>query len=160
PVAAIPIAAATSSGTAAGSSGFWDKVSDWASRNKALIYSIAGAAVVVTGAGAVYYLRSGGGEGERGAAAAASTAEGTGAASKKKKKRSKTQRRKEKKKGASGSGEEDNQQEEEGSKAAGPGDGGCQASPTAVCASSADSIPRPAAKKDDLAVRLLDWIFG
>ena len=35
---------------------FWDKISTWASENKAVVYTIAGAAVVVTGAGAVYYF--------------------------------------------------------------------------------------------------------
>ena len=40
------------------SSGLWDRVSSWASENKAVVYTIAGVAVVVTGAGAVYYLKS------------------------------------------------------------------------------------------------------
>lgn len=34
----------------------WERLSTWASENKALVYTIAGVAVVVTGAGAVYYL--------------------------------------------------------------------------------------------------------
>ncbi|KAI1810457.1 mitochondrial precursor protein [Poronia punctata] len=34
----------------------WDRLSNWASENKALVYTIAGVAVVVTGAGVVYYL--------------------------------------------------------------------------------------------------------
>ena len=38
------------------STSLWDRVSTWASENKAVVYSIAGIAVVVTGAGAVYYL--------------------------------------------------------------------------------------------------------
>ena len=37
-------------------SSVWDRLSTWASENKALVYTIAGVAVVVTGAGAVYYL--------------------------------------------------------------------------------------------------------
>ena len=37
-------------------SSLWDRISIWASENKALVYSIAGVAVVITGAGAVYYL--------------------------------------------------------------------------------------------------------
>ncbi|KAI5301408.1 TOM (translocase of outer membrane) complex component, partial [Ascosphaera pollenicola] len=65
-------------------------LSDWAAKNKALVYSIAGVAVVITGAGAVYYLRNGGESSGGGAAG------GQSAASKKKKSRS--QRRKEKKK--------------------------------------------------------------
>ncbi|KAI2638984.1 import receptor [Hypomontagnella submonticulosa] len=39
-----------------GSSSVWDRISNWASENKALVYTIAGVAVVVTGAGVVYYL--------------------------------------------------------------------------------------------------------
>ena len=38
------------------SSGVWDRVSTWVSENKAVVYTIAGVAVVVTGAGVVYYL--------------------------------------------------------------------------------------------------------
>ncbi|MCJ1307657.1 TOM (translocase of outer membrane) complex component [Agyrium rufum] len=38
------------------SSSFWDRITTWASENKALVYTIAGVAVVVTGAGAVYYF--------------------------------------------------------------------------------------------------------
>lgn len=34
----------------------WDRLSSWISENKAVVYTIAGIAVVVTGAGAVYYL--------------------------------------------------------------------------------------------------------
>ncbi|KAJ6096339.1 Mitochondrial outer membrane translocase complex subunit Tom70 [Penicillium sp. IBT 16267x] len=40
----------------AGSSSVWDRVSKWVSENKALVYTIAGVAVVVTSAGVVYYL--------------------------------------------------------------------------------------------------------
>jgi mitochondrial import receptor subunit TOM70 len=40
-------------------SSFWDRVSTWVSENKAIVYTIAGVAVVVTGAGAVYYIKSG-----------------------------------------------------------------------------------------------------
>lgn len=49
PVAAIPVDK---------SSSLWDRVSSWASENKAAVYTIAGVAVVVTGAGIVYYLNS------------------------------------------------------------------------------------------------------
>ena len=35
-----------------------DRISTWVSENKAVVYTIAGVAVVVTGAGAVYYLNS------------------------------------------------------------------------------------------------------
>ena len=34
----------------------WDRLSTWASENKAVVYTIAGVAVVVSGAGVVYYL--------------------------------------------------------------------------------------------------------
>ena len=33
----------------------WDRLSTWASENKAVVYTIAGIAVVVTGAGVVYF---------------------------------------------------------------------------------------------------------
>ncbi|CCE33851.1 probable mitochondrial precursor protein import receptor tom70 [Claviceps purpurea 20.1] len=36
----------------------WDRLTSWVSENKAAVYTIAGVAVVVTGAGAVYYLNS------------------------------------------------------------------------------------------------------
>ena len=35
---------------------FWDRLSTWASENKAVVYTIAGVAVVVSGAGVAYYL--------------------------------------------------------------------------------------------------------
>ena len=34
----------------------WDRLSTWASENKAVVYTIAGVAVVVSGAGVAYYL--------------------------------------------------------------------------------------------------------
>lgn len=37
-------------------SSVWDRLTNWASENKALVYTIAGVAVVVSGAGVVYYL--------------------------------------------------------------------------------------------------------
>jgi import receptor subunit TOM70 len=40
------------------SSSVLDRLSSWVSENKAVVYTIAGVAVVVTGAGAVYYLNS------------------------------------------------------------------------------------------------------
>ncbi|PHH67529.1 hypothetical protein CDD80_766 [Ophiocordyceps camponoti-rufipedis] len=36
----------------------WDRLASWVSENKAVVYTIAGVAVVVTGAGVVYYLGS------------------------------------------------------------------------------------------------------
>lgn len=41
-----------------GSPGVWDRLTTWASDNKAVVYTVAGVAVVVTGAGVAYYLRS------------------------------------------------------------------------------------------------------
>ena len=46
----------TSSFTSQQSTSLWDRLSIWASENKAVVYTIAGVAVVVTGAGVVYYL--------------------------------------------------------------------------------------------------------
>ncbi|PKS07772.1 hypothetical protein jhhlp_006380 [Lomentospora prolificans] len=40
------------------SSGLWDRITSWVSENKAVVYTIAGVAVVFTGAGVVYYLNS------------------------------------------------------------------------------------------------------
>ena len=40
------------------SSSLLDRISTWVSENKAVVYTIAGVAVVVTGAGAIYYLNS------------------------------------------------------------------------------------------------------
>ncbi len=37
-------------------SSLWDRASIWVSENKAVAYTIAGTAVVVSGAGVVYYL--------------------------------------------------------------------------------------------------------
>ncbi|KAL4888844.1 hypothetical protein BDV59DRAFT_187900 [Aspergillus ambiguus] len=66
------------------SSSVWDRVSKWVSENKALVYTIAGVAVVVTSAGVVYYLSDSG--------------RSTQAPTPTEKKKSKNQRRKEKKK--------------------------------------------------------------
>ncbi|CAH0004992.1 unnamed protein product [Clonostachys byssicola] len=49
PTAAIPVDP---------SSSVWDRISSWATENKAVVYTIAGVVVAVTGAGAVYYLTS------------------------------------------------------------------------------------------------------
>ncbi|KAI1973463.1 TOM (translocase of outer membrane) complex component [Ophidiomyces ophidiicola] len=57
----VPIPAAQAAVVAApipspSSSSLWDRVSKWASEHKAVVYTIAGVAVVVTSAGVVYYL--------------------------------------------------------------------------------------------------------
>ncbi|KGM91790.1 uncharacterized protein PADG_12105 [Paracoccidioides brasiliensis Pb18] len=63
----------------------WDRISTWASENKALLYTIAGVSVVVTSAGVVYYLTSDSGR-------------STGSTQPTEKKKSKKERRREKKK--------------------------------------------------------------
>ncbi|KAJ5819998.1 mitochondrial outer membrane translocase receptor [Penicillium riverlandense] len=74
----------TSKLPASSSASVWDRISNWVSENKALVYTIAGVSVVVTTAGVAYYLSD-----SKGGAGAAAPAE---------KKKSKSQRRKEKKK--------------------------------------------------------------
>jgi len=89
----VPIAPArnvaldTSSFTSSSSPSLWDRLSTWASENKAAVYTIAGVAVVVTGAGVVYYLS----DSRRGPRPAESSA------AEEKKKQSKKDRRKAKK---------------------------------------------------------------
>lgn len=51
----IPINTASSAGQSSPSS-LWDRLTTWASENKVVVYTVAGTAVVVTGAGVVYYL--------------------------------------------------------------------------------------------------------
>jgi import receptor subunit TOM70 len=46
----------TSKLTESSSASVWDRITNWVSENKAVVYTIAGVAVVVTGAGVVYYL--------------------------------------------------------------------------------------------------------
>jgi import receptor subunit TOM70 len=46
-------------------SSVWDRISTWASENKAVVYTIAGVAVVVTGAGVAYYLTDSSGKIQR-----------------------------------------------------------------------------------------------
>ncbi|KAF1982704.1 mitochondrial precursor proteins import receptor [Aulographum hederae CBS 113979] len=52
-----PIQLDTSAMSSSGSASFWDKVSNWVSEHKAVVYTIAGVTVVTT-VGAVYYLNS------------------------------------------------------------------------------------------------------
>ncbi len=74
----------TLSSSSTPSPSLWDRVSTWASENKAIVYTIAGTAVVITGAGVVYYLSE-----SRKNNSGASISEG--------KRKSKKERRKEKK---------------------------------------------------------------
>jgi import receptor subunit TOM70 len=76
----------TASLPASSTASVWDRISKWVSENKALVYTIAGVAVVVTSAGVVYYLSDSGRPGQ------------SGATQPTEKKKSKNQRRKEKKK--------------------------------------------------------------
>lgn len=46
----------TAFASSASQSGLWNRVSTWASENKAAVYTIAGVTVLVTGAGVAYYL--------------------------------------------------------------------------------------------------------
>ena len=50
PVVTIPI------DTAPAPAAFWDRARDWIVENKAVVYTIAGVGIVVTGAGVAYYL--------------------------------------------------------------------------------------------------------
>jgi import receptor subunit TOM70 len=56
PTTSIPDPDFAVSAAAHQSSSFWERISTWASENKAVVYTIAGVAVVVTGAGVAYYL--------------------------------------------------------------------------------------------------------
>lgn len=56
--AAFPSIPQASPVTVPADSSIWDRVSTWVSENKAIVYTIAGVVVVVTGAGAVYYIRN------------------------------------------------------------------------------------------------------
>jgi mitochondrial import receptor subunit TOM70 len=51
PPGGVPVQLATPS-----QSSLWDRISSWASENKVAVYTIAGVAIVVTGAGVAYYL--------------------------------------------------------------------------------------------------------
>ena len=42
----------------AGTSSFWDRLSNWASENKGVVYTIAGVTLVVGAGGAIYYFNS------------------------------------------------------------------------------------------------------
>lgn len=80
----IPINAASPSGLSSSSSSLWDRVGTWASENKAVVYTIAGTVIVITGAGVVYYLSE-------------SRKNKPGASIQEEKRKSKKERRKEKK---------------------------------------------------------------
>lgn len=57
PVSARAFRSVNAESSAASSQSFWNRFSNWASEHKAIVYTIAGAAVVITGAGLVYYLK-------------------------------------------------------------------------------------------------------
>ena len=56
PPAHSPVLDTSSIPSQSSSSSLWDRLSTWANENKAIVYTIAGVAVVITGAGVVYYL--------------------------------------------------------------------------------------------------------
>ncbi len=72
----------------AGTSSFWDRLSNWASENKGVVYTIAGVTLVVGAGGAIYYFNS---------SDAGSDAGASGTANKRKKQR---ERRREKERAA------------------------------------------------------------
>jgi mitochondrial import receptor subunit TOM70 len=55
PLRNVPVPFSSAS-QAASQSGLWDRISTWASEHKAVVYTVAGVAIVVTGAGVAYYL--------------------------------------------------------------------------------------------------------
>lgn len=56
PMRGAPLHISSNSTAAAQSSGLWDRVSTWASEHKAVVYTVAGVAIVVTATGVAYYL--------------------------------------------------------------------------------------------------------
>ncbi|ODA83701.1 hypothetical protein RJ55_02216 [Drechmeria coniospora] len=58
PLPSVPRAAAPTVIPIDAPSSTWDRITSWVSENKAVVYTIAGVAVAVTGAGVVYYLNS------------------------------------------------------------------------------------------------------
>lgn len=56
PRPAQPITLDSNLAAGAGSASLWDRISSWAAEHKAVVYTIAGVTVLVTGAGAVYYF--------------------------------------------------------------------------------------------------------
>ncbi|KYK58329.1 mitochondrial outer membrane 72K protein [Drechmeria coniospora] len=58
PLPSVPRAAAPTVIPIDAPSSTWDRITSWVSKNKAVVYTIAGVAVAVTGAGVVYYLNS------------------------------------------------------------------------------------------------------
>lgn len=67
----------------------WDRISLWASENKAVVYTIAGVAVVISSAGVVYYLS------DSRKAASNNAAEGKKRASKKERRKAKKEKERE-----------------------------------------------------------------
>lgn len=51
-------ASQTATKVSSASSSFWDRVSNWASENKTVVYTAAGITFVVTSAGIIYYFSS------------------------------------------------------------------------------------------------------
>lgn len=81
-------------------SGVWDRISKWVSENKALVYTIAGVAVVVTSAGVVYYLS------DSSSSAKSTTPTATAADKKKAKNQKKKEKKRAEEKSKSASGQD------------------------------------------------------
>ena len=56
PAPAAPFRSVSLDSSSVSAPSLWDRLTSWASENKSVVYTIAGVAVVVTGAGAVYYF--------------------------------------------------------------------------------------------------------
>ena len=65
PVAPARGAGLESSFASGPSSSLWSRMTAWATENKAIVYTVAGVAVIVTGAGVVYYLSESSADGDR-----------------------------------------------------------------------------------------------
>ena len=55
---AVPAAPFRGINTDAAPQSVWDRITTWASENKAVVYTVAGVTLVVTGAGVIYYTSS------------------------------------------------------------------------------------------------------
>lgn len=57
-MATIPTGRVGSSTPIPTDSSVWDRISTWVAEHKAVVYTVAGVAIVVTTAGAIYYVRT------------------------------------------------------------------------------------------------------
>ena len=89
PIPASPGTNLDTSSMSSSSSSIWDRLSTWASENKAIVYTVAGVAVVTTGAGLAYYILDSRSDGKT------NTAEEKRKASKKERRKAKKEKEKE-----------------------------------------------------------------